>query len=118
MKIAHQITPVFFLVSLVAFALPIRSLSAALIESRQSGAWSEPATWVGGAIPAAGNSVQIHEGHTVIYDRSSSDAIRALFIAGTLSFARDRDTRLEVGLIKIQAGNDTSEEGFNCDAHL
>ena len=33
-------------------------------------------------------------------------------IAGTLSFTRAKDTRLDVGLIKI--GGDTSEDGFNC----
>src|SRR5262249_17114335 len=30
---------------------------------------------------------------------------------------RDKDTRLDVGLIKIQAGEDCTEEGFACDAH-
>src|SRR5262249_38065624 len=28
-----------------------------------------------------------------------------------------KDTRLDVGLIKIQAGDDTNEEGFDCEAH-
>src|SRR5262249_45458033 len=39
-------------------------------------------------------------------------------IAGSLSFARDKDTRLDVGLIKIQGGDEYSEEGFDCDAHV
>src|SRR5438132_56898 len=55
---------------------------------------------------------QGRSGHTVHYDRSSSDAIRMVHIAGTLSFTRAKDTRLDVGLIKI--GGDTSEDGFNC----
>jgi hypothetical protein len=38
-------------------------------------------------------------------------------VAGTLRFDPDRDTRLSVGLIKIQAGDDASENGFDCDAH-
>jgi len=42
---------------------------------------------------------------------------RAVNVAGTLSFAADRDTRLDVGLIKIQPGEEYSEEGFDCDAH-
>lgn len=91
---------------------------ADLVESKQSGVWSSPSTWVGGVVPPGGSSVKIHEGHVVTYDIFSADSIRAIFIAGRLTFAADRDTRLEVGLIKVQAGNDTSEEGFNCDAHL
>ena len=90
----------------------------AIIQSAGSGAWSEPKTWVGGKLPAAGAKVQILAGHSVVYDRNSPEAIRAIFIAGALRFATDRDTRLDVGLIKVQAGSDTSEEGFNCDAHL
>jgi len=33
-------------------------------------------------------------------------------------FSPDRDTRLDVGLIKIQASDSVTEEGFDCDAHL
>jgi hypothetical protein len=99
----------------------LASTSAAerrLVQSAQSGPWSAPATWAGGKVPEAGASVQIRPGHAVTYDIDSTEAIRAIFIAGALRFAPDRDTRLEVGLIKVQAGNDTSEDGFNCDAHL
>ena len=50
---------------------------------------------------------------------SQSDAaVRSIHVAGTLRFAPDRDTRLDVGLIKIQAGDDASENGFDCDAHV
>ena len=49
---------------------------------------------------------------------SSDQAIRSIHVAGTLAFAPDRDTRLDVGLIKIQPGTDASENGFDCDAHL
>jgi hypothetical protein len=38
-------------------------------------------------------------------------------VAGVLTFARDRDTRLDVGLLRIQAAEDCAEEGFACDAH-
>jgi len=89
-----------------------------LVRSAQSGPWSATATWAGGKIPAAGESVQIQTGHAITYDMESAQAIRAIFIAGRLSFAPDRDTRLEVGLIKVQPGDDTSEEGFDCTAHL
>jgi hypothetical protein len=89
-----------------------------LIRSAGSGRWSAPATWEGGKVPAAGARVQVRAGHTVVYDLRSDQAIRSIHVAGTLTFAPDRDTRLDVGLIKIQAGSDASEEGFDCDAHV
>src|SRR5262249_52169504 len=58
------------------------------------------------------------EGHRVLYDVRATGPIRSLTISGVLSFARDRDTRLDVGLIKIQPGEDCTEEGFDCDAHV
>jgi G8 domain len=88
-----------------------------LIQSAGSGPWSAPTTWVGGAIPSAGARVQVRAGHTVRYDVVSDSVIRSIHVAGTLSFAGDRDTRLAVGLIKIQAGDDASEDGFDCEAH-
>jgi hypothetical protein len=92
--------------------------AGALIRSARSGAWSAPDTWQGGNVPGTGAKVQVRAGHTVTYDLSSDRVIRSIHVAGILTFARDRDTRLEVGLIKIQAGNDASEDGFNCDVHL
>jgi hypothetical protein len=90
----------------------------AVIRSADSGPWSAPATWEGGKVPGNGARVQIRTGHTVLYDVRSAARIRMLHVAGTLTFAPDRDTRLDVGLIKIQAGDDASENGFDCDAHL
>jgi hypothetical protein len=60
----------------------------------------------------------VRAGHTVTYDADSEQPIRSIHVAGTLRFDPDRDTRLVVGLIKIQAGDDASENGFDCDAHL
>jgi hypothetical protein len=90
----------------------------ALIRSARSGPWSAPSTWEGGRLPSPGSRVQIRTGHTVRYDLNADQAIRSLHLAGTLAFARDRDTRLDVGLLKIQPGEDASENGFDCDAHL
>src|SRR5262245_6065367 len=89
----------------------------ALIRSAQSGAWSAPATWEGKKVPSAGSRVQVRQGHRVTYNVKSEQPIRMIHVAGTLSFALDRDTRLDVGLIKIQAGEEASEDGFDCDAH-
>lgn len=88
-----------------------------LIRSARSGPWSEAGTWEGGKLPAAGSRVQIRTGHTVLYDIESDRVIRSIHVAGTLRFAPDKNTRLDVGLIKIQAGHDASEDGFDCDAH-
>jgi hypothetical protein len=89
-----------------------------VIRSAQSGPWSAPATWEGSKVPGAGARVLIQTGQHVVYDVKSPHIIRAINVAGTLSFARDRDTLLVVGLIKIQDGEEFSEEGFDCDAHL
>jgi hypothetical protein len=88
------------------------------IRSRSSGSWSAVATWEGGAIPASGSRVQIREGHTVVYDAKSDQAIRFIHVAGTLTFAPDKDTLLNVGVIRIQSGDDATEDGFHCAAHF
>jgi hypothetical protein len=90
----------------------------AWIRSAGSGPWSDPATWQGGKVPPAGSRVQIRAGDTVTYDLNSDQALRAIHISGTLTFAPDKTTRLDVGLIKIQAGEAASEDGFDCDAHV
>jgi hypothetical protein len=88
-----------------------------LVRTQRSGAWSEIATWEGGKVPPAGARVQIRAGHVVLYDRNSDQLVRSIHVAGTLKFATDRETRLDVGLIKIQPGGDASENGFDCDMH-
>ncbi len=89
-----------------------------IIRSAQSGPWSSPTTWTGGKVPGTGARVLIREGHRVVYDVQSDRVIRAINIAGILDFANNKDTRLDVGLIKIQAGDEYSEEGFDCEAHV
>jgi len=87
-----------------------------LLKSKQSGAWSVKQTWDAGRVPKSGDRVIIRESHRVIYDTESSDVIRLVQIAGTLEFARDRNTRLDAGLITIIASEEPSEEGFDCHA--
>src|SRR5207249_552431 len=72
----------------------------------------------GGKAPTAGARVLIRAGHRVVYDVVAEQPLRVVSVAGTLTFAPDRDTRLDVGLLKVQAAEDCSEEGFDCDAHL
>ncbi|MFI5461245.1 MAG: G8 domain-containing protein [Isosphaerales bacterium] len=88
-----------------------------LIRSVQSGRWSDPAIWEGGRAPGAGARVQVRAGHVILYDVRTDAAIRSIHVAGTLRFDPDRDTRLDVGLIKIQAGDNPGESGFDCESH-
>ncbi|MBI4601706.1 MAG: G8 domain-containing protein [Planctomycetes bacterium] len=83
----------------------------------RSGSWSDAATWEGGRVPRAGDRVQVRPGHRVTYDVLSDGAFRMVHVAGVLTFARDRSTRLEVGLLRIEAGEEAAEDGFECDAH-
>jgi hypothetical protein len=85
--------------------------------SAHSGRWSDPNTWAGKRVAQAGDYVQIRAGDKVTYDVVSTQALRMVHVAGTLTFARDRSTRLDVGLLKVQPGDETTEDGFNCDAH-
>jgi hypothetical protein len=109
-----------FVFALVIMFLPAWTFRAqaaddGVIRSAKSGPWSAGETWVGGKVPAAGSRVHVLSGHSVTYDVKSDDMIRAINIAGTLTFARDRDTLLNTGLIKIEANDKFSEEGFDCD---
>jgi hypothetical protein len=89
-----------------------------ILRSAQSGPWSAAATWEGGKTPGDGTKVLIRPGHVVTYDVASDAVIRTLQVGGTLSFARDRDTLLNVGILRIAPGEAFSEEGFDCEAHL
>ncbi|MGE3809442.1 MAG: G8 domain-containing protein, partial [Gemmataceae bacterium] len=73
-------------------------------------------TWEGGKLPPAGARVLVREGHQVVYDVDSDQAMRSVHVAGTLSFAPDKDTRLDVGLLKVQSDEICLEEGFDCEA--
>src|SRR5262249_14241125 len=108
--------PVRFLATLACFLFASAANAAdPVIFSAKSGAWSEGATWAGGKVPAGGARVLIKPGHRVLYDVKSESVIRGLNIAGSLVFATDTDTVLNVGLIKVQDGETYSEDGFDCD---
>jgi len=105
-----------FIAALSAGALASRvQADAPFIQSARSGPWSSPSTWVGNRVPGGGSKVSINAKHTVVYDRESEDAIRMIHVTGVLTFSRERNTRLDVGLLKI--GGDTTEDGFNMSAH-
>lgn len=103
-------------VALVLAAWPARAEAEVpkIIRSVASGAWSEPKVWDQGKVPAAGDRVQVRKGHEVVYDVKSEVAIRAIHVAGALRFSTDRDTRLDVGLIRIEAGDEWKEGAPPC----
>lgn len=87
------------------------------LRSAKSGPWSAPATWAGGKVPGPGALVHIRPDHAVVYDVESTAVLRAVNVGGTLTFARDRNTRMDVGSLRIAPGDTPSEEGFDCDGH-
>src|SRR3954468_3533974 len=105
-------------VAFILLAVPAWAADPPVIRSARSGPWSAADSWEGGRVPAAGARVLVRTRHTVVYDVRSAEAIRAVHVSGTLSFAPDRFTLLAVGLLKVQPGENTAEEGFDCDAHL
>ena len=98
--------------------LVISLLAADPIKSAGSGPWSAPDTWEGGKVPGKDARVLVRAGHRVVFDVQTAAPVRGVCVAGTLAFATDRDTRLDVGLIKIEATDRYSESGFDCDAHF
>lgn len=106
--------------ALAVFGCVLPTANAAeppVVRSKQSGSWSDKATWDLGRAPKAGDVVVIRAGHHVNYDVSESrDTIRVVQIAGELEFARDRNTILDAGLITITPSEEPSEEGFDCHA--
>ena len=85
------------------------------IRSARDGNWSDPATWMPARVPGKGDRVLIRRGTSVNYDVQSHEVLRLLQIVGTLSFANDRDTELNVGIVKIEHSEECSEHGFACD---
>jgi hypothetical protein len=84
------------------------------VHSVASGPWSSDKTW-SPRPPKAGDRVKISRDTRVTYDVKRDDVIRMIQVVGTLTFARDRDTELNVGIVKVQSSETCSESGFACD---
>jgi hypothetical protein len=89
-----------------------------VVRSARSGSWEAVDTWAGGKAPMAGDTVLIRPGHRVVYGGNTHEAYRSIHVGGTLAFDPDRDSVLAIGLLKVQPGENTAEEGFDCDAHV
>ena len=83
------------------------------VRSARSGPWSSVATWEGGVLPPPGSSVEIALGHDVLYDIETEKPIRMVHVRGALRFAPDKNTRLDVGLLKV--GGDATEDGASAN---
>lgn len=66
-----------------------------------SGAWSDPATWQGGQVPAAGAHVRIEPSVTVTVDGVLADPLEAILVGGVLDFDPSQDTHLRVDTLII-----------------
>lgn len=85
------------------------------IRSIRDGDWSNASTWKPARVPQAGDRVLISRDTRVRFDTEQKETIRLVQVVGTLAFARDRDTELNVGLITIQHVEECSEDGFACE---
>ena len=100
---------------LAALFAGISGAAEPVVRSAKNGAWSSPETWEGKAVPGAGARVLVRNGHRVTYDIKSAAVVRGICVSGVLEFDPGKDTELNTGLIKIQPGDEYSEEGFDCD---
>src|SRR5687767_5078738 len=71
-------------------------------KSVANGNWSDPKTWASQRVPKAGDRVLVARETKVTYDVENKATFRMVQIVGTLTFARDRNTELNVGLLKVQ----------------
>lgn len=99
-----------------AFAQDKAAKADFTLRSVKSGPWSAPDTWDAQRVPKEGERVLIGRKTRVLYDVDSPAVIRYVQVAGVLSFARDRSTTLNVGVITIQATETYAETGFDCHA--
>lgn len=85
------------------------------VRSVASGNWSDPKTWEPARVPKGGDLVQVARGTRVVYDVKSDEVLRLVQVVGTLTFSREKDTLLNVAVVKVQNSDACSEAGFACD---
>ncbi len=85
------------------------------LRSVKDGNWSDPRTWSPARVPATGDRVLVSQKTRVTYDVQAPAVLRLVQVVGALSFARDRDTELNVAVMKVQNSTTCSESGFACD---
>jgi hypothetical protein len=85
------------------------------IKSVRNGDWSSPKTWEPPRVPKTGDRVLVSRLTRVRYDVANKNVIRMVQVVGVLDFARDRNTELNVAILKVQNSDKCSESGFACD---
>jgi len=85
------------------------------LRSVRDGAWSDAKTWQPARVPKGGDRVLVARETRVTYDVENKAVLRMVQVVGTLAFSRDRNTELNVGLLKVQNSDECSESGFQCD---
>jgi len=93
----------FLLASLLPAVLLVGAV--AVVQAQNAGSpaasrWSDPATWPGGRVPAAGDKVTIERGKEVLLD-VSPPALGGVLIQGTLRFADTSDLELTTEWIMV-----------------
>jgi cell migration-inducing and hyaluronan-binding protein len=87
----------------------------------KGGAWSDPSTWSGGAVPNEGDIVTIGAGMDVVLD-VSPPALHGMNVDGKLSFAKDKDLELTTEWIllrgELQIGSESEPHTRNATITL
>ncbi|MGD8843168.1 MAG: G8 domain-containing protein, partial [Gammaproteobacteria bacterium] len=76
----------------------------------KAGLWSDPSTWSGGAVPAAGDMVNIGAGIDVVLD-VSPPPLHGINLDGSLSFSDDNDVELTTEWILLRGELQAGSEG-------
>jgi hypothetical protein len=72
------------------------------VTSVASGAWSNPATWSTGKVPAAGDRVAIAPRHDIVYDTATDAKLTCVEVRGRLRFRADANTRMKTANVMVQ----------------
>ena len=108
--------PVLRCALLLSTAAVLATGSAASAQSL----WSDPATWPGGKVPAAGDAVEITRDMDVVLD-VDAPGLRSLTIQGSLTFSDERDLSLESEWIYLPGGSltiGTADDPYQHDASI
>ena len=71
------------------------------VTSVAGGAWSAPATWSTGKVPAAEDRVAISPRHDVVYDVVSDAKLACVEVRGRLRFRTDANTRMKTANLMV-----------------
>ena len=92
--------------ALVFCSIDVLSAESFTLQSTGDGLWSDAASWETGRCPKAGDKVLICAGHAIVYDVKSSEVLPLIHVEGSLVFSRDKDTELNVAVLKVGGGKE------------